>query len=54
MLNTCGKNDYGRKFDRLWIHDLNVVNSGGMTGEISGLVVAVVHVGAMWLVDKLT
>lgn len=38
----------------MWIHDLNVVNSGGMTGEISGLVVAVVHVGAMWLVDKLT
>lgn len=31
-----------------------IVNSGGLTGEISSMVVAVVHVGAMWLVDKLT
>lgn len=30
-----------------------IVNSGGLIGEISSMVVVVVYVGVMWLVDKL-
>lgn len=55
VLNTVKTVEYMWKkwlWEEIWqIVDLNVVNSGGLTGEISSMVVAVVHVGALWLVD---